>query len=86
MPSVSSFMRSPAISAISCAPWRFQSRFRDWPLSSLGEKLIKIGAKLIRHVRYVAFQMAVVAIPKMMFAEVLRLIIEHWPQPPTASA
>jgi hypothetical protein len=29
-----------------------------WSLSSLREKLIKIAAKIVRHGRYVAFQMA----------------------------
>jgi Transposase DDE domain group 1 len=31
---------------------------KDWSLTSLKEKLIKIGAKVISHGRYVAFQMA----------------------------
>jgi hypothetical protein len=33
----------------------------DWSLTSLKEKLIKIGAKVVSHGRYVAFQMAEVA-------------------------
>src|SRR5215831_6475703 len=37
---------------------------KDWSLSSLKEKLIKIGAKVVSHGRYVAFQMAEVAIPR----------------------
>ena len=37
---------------------------KDWSLTSLKEKLIKIGAKLVSHGRYVAFQMAEVAIPR----------------------
>jgi hypothetical protein len=49
---------------------------KDWSLTSLREKLIKIGAKLVSHGRYVAFQMAEVAIPRMLFAEILRLIAE----------
>jgi hypothetical protein len=40
----------------------------------LKEKLIKIGAKVVSHRRYVAFQMAEVAIPRQMFQEILRLI------------
>jgi hypothetical protein len=40
----------------------------------LKEKLIKIGAKVVTHGRYVAFQMAEVAIPRQMFQEILRLI------------
>ena len=37
-----------------------------WSLTSLREKLIKIGAKVVSHGRYVAFQMAEVAIPRQM--------------------
>ena len=54
---------------------------RDWSLTSLREKLIKIGAKIISHGRYVAFQMAEVAIPRHLFAEILRLIAELRPPP-----
>ena len=35
---------------------------KDWSLTTLKEKLVKIGAKVVRHARYVAFQMAEVAI------------------------
>jgi hypothetical protein len=49
---------------------------KDWALTSLKEKLIKIGAKIVSHGRYVAFQMAEVAIPRQMFQEILRLIAE----------
>jgi hypothetical protein len=58
----------------------------DWSLTSLKEKLIKIGAKVVRHGRYVIFQMAEVAIPRQMFQEILRLIAELRPQPPPAPA
>ncbi len=37
---------------------------KDWSLSSLKEKLIKIGAKVISHGCTIAFQMAEVAIPR----------------------
>ena len=36
--------------------------------------LVKIGAKVVRHGRYVTFQLAEVAIPRALFAEILRLI------------
>jgi hypothetical protein len=45
-----------------------------WSLTSLREKLIKIGAKVVSHGRYVTFQMAEVAVPRQMFAAVLSLI------------
>jgi hypothetical protein len=47
---------------------------QDWSLTSLREKLSKIGAKVVSHGRYVAFQMAEVAIPRHLFADILRLI------------
>ncbi len=37
-----------------------------WSLTTLREKLLKIGAKVVRHGRYVTFQMAEVAIPKTL--------------------
>jgi hypothetical protein len=54
---------------------------KDWSLTSLKEKLTKIGAKVVRHGRYVAFEMAEVAIPRQMFQEILQLIAELRPQP-----
>jgi hypothetical protein len=59
---------------------------KHWSLTSLREKLVKIGAKVVRHGRYVIFQMAEVAIPRQMFQEILRLIAELRPQPPPAPA
>jgi len=59
---------------------------KDWALTSLKDKLIKIGAKVVSHGRYVAFQMAEVAIPRQVFQEILRLIAELRPQPPPAPA
>ncbi len=45
-----------------------------WSLTTLREKLIKIGAKIVQHARYVTFQMAEVAIPRKLFREILRRI------------
>jgi Transposase DDE domain group 1 len=59
---------------------------KDWSLTSLKDKLIKIGAKVVSHGRYVVFQMAEVAIPRQIFQEILRLIAELRPQPPPAPA
>jgi Transposase DDE domain group 1 len=47
---------------------------QPWSLTSLREKLIKIGAKVVSHGRYVWFQMAEVSVPRQMFAEILSLI------------
>ena len=55
-----------------------------WSLTSLREKLVKIGAKIVAHSRYVTFQMAEVAVPRDMFAEILRLIAQLRAPPTTA--
>ncbi len=44
-----------------------------WSLTTLGEKLIKIGTTLVHHPRSVVFQMAEVAVPRKLF----RLILER---------
>ena len=56
----------------------------QWSLTSLREKLIKIGAKIVRHGRCVAFQMVEVVIPRDLFADILRRIDR--PRPPPAPA
>lgn len=42
-----------------------------WSLTTLREKLIKIGAKVVRTARYVVFQMAEVAVPRHLFRSIL---------------
>jgi len=47
---------------------------QPWSLTSLREKLVKIGAKVVSHGRYVTFQMAQVAVSRQMFADIPSLI------------
>ena len=47
---------------------------RHWTLTTLREKLIKIGAKVVIHARRVVFQMAEVAIPRQLFRAILEAI------------
>ena len=47
---------------------------KHWSLTKLREKLIKIGAKVMTHSRYVIFQMAEVAVPRDLFARILERI------------
>ena len=54
--------------------------------TTLKERLIKIGAKVVSHGRYVAFQMAEVAISRHLFRDILRLIAELRPPPDPAPA
>ncbi len=52
-----------------------------WSLTTLREKLIKIGAKVVSHGRYVTFQLAEVAVPRELFRKILRLIDGLRPAP-----
>src|SRR4051812_41442579 len=45
-----------------------------WSMISLREKLIKIGAKVVSHGQYITFQLAEVAVPRRLLAEILSLI------------
>jgi len=45
-----------------------------WSLTSLRERLIKTGARLVRHARYAIFQMAEAALPRAVFAGIIGLI------------
>jgi hypothetical protein len=40
----------------------------------LRDRLVKVGGKIVRHGRYVIFQMAGVAIPRDLLADILRRI------------
>ena len=52
---------------------------RGWTLTTLREKLIKIGAKVVRHSKYVLFQLAEVAVPRQLFARILGRIARLCP-------
>jgi len=49
-------------------------KVRHWSLTTLRDKLVKIGAKVVKHSRYVIFQMAEVAVPRKLFAAILERI------------
>jgi hypothetical protein len=46
----------------------------QWSLTTLRERLVKIGARIVRHGRYVVFQLAEVAVPRALFAAILKRI------------
>jgi hypothetical protein len=59
---------------------------KDWSMTTLREKLIKIGAKVVTLARYVAFLMAELAIPRSLFADILRMIGELRTPPVSSTA
>ncbi len=58
---------------------------KHWSLTTLREKLIKIGARVTRHSKYVTFQLAEVAVTRNLFAEILDRI-ERLALPPPVIA
>ena len=58
---------------------------RHWSLTTLREKLIKIGAKVTRHSKYVFFQLAEVAVTRNLFAAILDRIARLALPPPLAA-
>jgi len=55
---------------------------KHWSLTTLREKLIKIGAKVTRHAKYVTFQLAEVAVTRNLFAAILARIARLAIPPP----
>ncbi len=55
-------------------------------MTTLKEKPVKIGAKVVSPGRYVAVQMAEVAVPGNLFDVILRFIAALHPPPPFASS
>jgi hypothetical protein len=54
---------------------------KPWSLTTLREKLVKIGAKVVKHGQYVTFQLAEVAVSKILFQKILALIDDLRPRP-----
>ena len=69
--SLATFMRTLAL----------PKEVEHWSLTTLREKLVKIGAKVVRHGRYVTFQLADVAVPRELFRNIPSLIDDHRRKP-----
>jgi hypothetical protein len=52
---------------------------QGWTLTTLREKLIKIGSKEVRHSKHVLFPLAEVAVPRKLFARILGQIARLCP-------
>jgi hypothetical protein len=53
----------------------------QWSMTTLRERLVKIGAKIVRHGRSIAFQMAEVMVPRDLFQKILGAIAALRPLP-----
>ena len=54
----------------------------QWSLSTLRDRLVKIGAKIVRHGRSIMFQMAEVMVARALFQKILAAIAALRPLPP----
>ncbi len=58
------FLRTQALS----------SEVKHWSLTTLRDRLVKIGAKIVRHGRSITFQMAEVMVARALFQKILAAI------------
>ena len=58
---------------------------KHWTLTTLREQLIKIGAKMVRHARYITFQLAEVTVPRRWYRTILDRIRRFAAIPPRAA-
>ncbi len=61
-----------------------QTEVEHWSLPTLRQKLVKIGAKVVRHGRHVTFQLAELAVPRELFRKILIPIDDLRPRPAPA--
>ena len=54
----------------------------QWSMTTLRDRLVKIGAKIVRHSRSITFQMAEVMVPRGLFEKILSIIVALRPLPP----
>jgi hypothetical protein len=64
--------------------WALPLEAEHWSLTTLREKLVKIGAKVVHHGRYATFRLAEVAVPRNLFRGVPRWVDELRRRPPPA--
>jgi len=48
----------------------------QWSMTTLRERLVKIGAKIVRHGRSITFQMPEVMVPRQLFHKILAVIAD----------
>jgi hypothetical protein len=75
----------PAASVLERPSFLLPAEVAHWSLTTLRERLVKIGARMVRHGRHVVFQLAEVAVQRALFAAISRRI-ERLRGPPVAAA
>ncbi len=60
----------------------FPDDVKHWSMTALRDRLMKIGARIVRHGRSITFQMAEVMVPRALFQKILAAIAALRPLPP----
>jgi hypothetical protein len=63
------------------APAAIPEKVNPWSITALYERPVKIGAKIVRHVRSISFQMAEVMVSRGLFRQILDAIAALRPLP-----
>jgi hypothetical protein len=50
------------------------ARVKHWTLTTLRDKLINIGGKMVHHARHLTFQLAEVAVPRRLYRAILERV------------
>jgi hypothetical protein len=58
---------------------RVSLRIQGWTLTTLREKLINFGAKVVNHSKHVLFQLGEVSVPRQLFGRILGRIARLCP-------
>ena len=58
---------------------------KRWSLTTLRDKLIKIGAKVVHHARHITFQLAEVAVSRRLYGTILQRVRRFAALPPRGS-
>ena len=58
---------------------------KHWTLTTLRDKLVKIGSRIVHHARYVTFQLAEVTVPRRVYRAILDRIRRFAAIPPRAA-
>jgi hypothetical protein len=69
---IADLLRTPAL----------PKEIEQWSLTTLREKPVKVRARIVRHGRYMVFQLAEVAVPRVLLAKILRRIDGRRPRSP----
>jgi hypothetical protein len=82
VPALMLLMRIGSIALVVCSRCQYflgpgttsRQPIQGWTLTTLREKLFKIGAQVVSHAKYLVFKLAEAAVPRPLFAAIMERI------------